>query len=149
MVSDALAAAVESADLDLVMVAGRYTLLEQPAAARVVPACRTTGTGIVAASVFNSGLLATDEPSRADRYEYGGVPDDVWLRLTRILEICREHGVPLPAAALQFPLREPAVRSVVVGGSRPSHLRRNAELAGLSIAEDFWEALAGADLIPA
>lgn len=149
MTSGALAAAVRSADLDLVMVAGRYTLLEQPAADEVLPACREHDTGIVAASVFNSGLLATDHPSRTDRYEYGGVPEAVWQRVTSILEICRAHDVPLPAAALQFPLREAAVRSVVVGGSRPDHLRRNADLARLPIPEAFWQDLANAALIPA
>ncbi len=148
MVTEALAASVRSAALDLVMVAGRYTLLEQPAARSVIPACRQTGAGIVAASVFNSGLLATDHPSRGDRYEYGGVPDDVWQRLTRIVDICRAHGVPLPAAALQFPLRERAVRSVVVGGSRPEHVRRNAELAELTIPPALWDELADAALIP-
>jgi len=149
MTSGALAAAVRSADLDLIMVAGRYTLLEQPAAGDVLPACRARGTGIVAASVFNSGLLATDHPSRTDRYEYGSVPEAVWQRLTSIVAVCRAHDVPLPAAALQFPLREATVRSVVVGGSRPDHLRRNAELARLPIPEAFWQDLADAALIAA
>ncbi|WP_449409114.1 aldo/keto reductase [Microbacterium maritypicum] len=148
MVSDALAAAVRSADLDLVMVAGRYTLLEQPAAVDVLPACRERGTGIVAASVFNSGLLAADVPRRDGRYEYGQLPDELWDRLVRIAQVCAAHDVPLPAAAIQYPLQSDAVRSVVVGGSRPEQLRQNAEHAAREIPAALWEELAAEGLIP-
>jgi len=148
MVSDALAAAVRSADLDLVMVAGRYTLLEQPAAAEVLPACRETGTGIVAASVFNSGLLAVSEPRRDGRYEYGQLPDELWDRLVRIAAVCADHGVPLPAAAIQYPLQASEVRSVVVGGSRATQLQQNTEYAALAIPSALWQNLASEGLIP-
>ncbi|MBQ3357706.1 MAG: aldo/keto reductase [Microbacterium sp.] len=149
MVSDALAAAVRSADLDLIMVAGRYTLLAPPAVADVLPACQETGTGIVAASVFNSGLLAASEPRRDGRYEYGQLPDDLWDRLVRIAAVCADHGVPLPAAAIQFPLQAAEVRSVVVGGSRPAQLEQNAEYAALAIPAELWQNLAAEGLIPA
>ncbi|GAA3938065.1 aldo/keto reductase [Microbacterium soli] len=149
MVSDALARAVEEADLDLIMVAGRYTLLEQPAAERVLPACAERGTGVVAASVFNSGLLAQIEPRRDGRYEYGALPEALWERLMRIAAICAGHGVPLPAAAIRFPLRSALVRSVVVGGSRPAQLRQNVEYAAQEIPDEFWAELADAGLIPA
>ncbi|MGF3056228.1 aldo/keto reductase [Microbacterium sp. YY-01] len=148
MVSEALAASVRRADLDIIMVAGRYTLLEQPAAAEVLPACDETGTGIVAASVFNSGLLAREAPNREDRYEYGRVPEPLWNRLLRITDICARYSVPLPAAAMQFPLLAPAVRSVVVGGSRPEHLRSNADYAALVIPDDLWRELESEELIP-
>ncbi|MFC8680438.1 aldo/keto reductase [Microbacterium ureisolvens] len=148
MVTEALAASVRSADLDLIMVAGRYTLLEQPAAEDVLPECRARGTGVVAASVFNSGLLAKDEPERSDRYEYGRMPEALWVRLQRLVAVCRAHGVPLPAAAVQFPLRDDTVRSVVVGGSRPDQLRRNAELMEIGIPEALWEELAAEGLVP-
>ncbi|HWK78606.1 MULTISPECIES: aldo/keto reductase [unclassified Microbacterium] len=149
MVSAALARAVREADLDTIMIAGRYTLLEQPAAADVLPACHDRGTGVVAASVFNSGLLAKAEPSRDSRYEYGGVPDEIWDRLQRIVAVCRAHDVPLPAAAIQFPLRSSVVRSVVVGSSRPEQVQQNAELAAVPIPSDFWSELAADGLIPA
>ena len=149
MVSEALAASVRSADLDLVMVAGRYTLLEQPAAVDVLPACRETGTGTVAASVFNSGLLASNEPRRDGRYEYGQLPVELWDRLVRIAAGCAAHDVPLPAAAIRFPLQSDVVRSVVVGGSRPAQLRQNAEYAALEIPSALWENLAAEGLIPA
>jgi D-threo-aldose 1-dehydrogenase len=148
MDADALATCVRGADLDEVMVAGRYTLLEQPAAADVLPACRERGTTIVAASVFNSGLLSRKTPSADARYEYGGVPDGVWSRLERILDVCRDHGVPLPVAALAFVAREPLVTTVVVGGSRPAQLTQNAEFWRAEVPEAFWDSLARARLIP-
>ncbi|MFD5214467.1 aldo/keto reductase [Microbacterium sp. NPDC058345] len=149
MVSDALTRSVREADLDLIMVAGRYTLLEQPAAAEVLPACAERGTGIVAASVFNSGLLAQSEPRRDGRYEYGQLPEELWDRLLRIAAVCKDHDVPLPAAAIQFPLQSDVVRSVVVGGSRPAQLTQNAEYAALKIPADLWAQLADEGLIPA
>jgi len=147
MVSSALTACVDQADLDVIMIAGRYTLLEQPAAADTLPACRRTGTDVVAASVFNSGLLASSHPQREGRYEYGRLPDELWNRLNGIAEVCAHHGVPLPAAAVQFPLRNTAVRSVVVGGSRPDQLRQNAQWMSLDIPADLWDELAARDLI--
>ena len=147
MTADALAAAVRGADLDLIMIAGRYTLLEQPAADDVLPACHEHETGVVAASVFNSGLLARDEPTRDDRYEYGRMPEPLWEHLQRIVAVCRAHDVPLPAAAVQFALRDPAVRSVVVGGSRPEQLRRNAELMAVDVPGALWDDLAAEGLI--
>lgn len=149
MDTDALAQSVRGADLDVLMVAGRYTLLEQPAAVDVLPACVEAGTGVVAASVFNSGLLAQDEPRRDGRYEYGRLPEGLWERLERIAAICRAHDVPLPAAAIQFPLRARVVRSVVVGGSRPAQLAQNAQYAALDIAAELWAELAAERLIPA
>ena len=147
MASDALAAAVGNADLDIIMIAGRYTLLEQPAVDDVLPACHARGTGVVAASVFNSGLLAKEQPSRDDRYEYGRMPDQLWDRLQAILAVCGAHGVPLPAAAVQFALRDDAVRSVVVGGSRPEHVRRSAQLMDAVVPTALWSELAGEGLI--
>jgi D-threo-aldose 1-dehydrogenase len=149
MVTDALTAAVESARLDLVMIAGRYTLLDPAAASTTFPACRARGTGVVAASVFNSGLLARASPTRDDRFEYGRLPDELWDRLQAILRVCDAHDVALPAAAVQFPLRDALVRSVVVGGSRPEQIRDSVELARVVIPEEFWRELSAEGLIPA
>jgi len=149
MDTDALLASVRTGILDLLMVAGRYTLADQPALAEVVPACLAHGVGIVNASVFNSGLLATDQPVAGARFDYGRAPADVLVRVQGIAGVCREFGVPLPAAALQYTLRDDAVRTVVVGGSRPSQLHQNAEYLRLSIPEEFWRALARKQLIPA
>lgn len=149
MVSEALAAAVQAAPLDIVMIAGRFTLLEQPAAREVLPACRARGTGVVAASVFNSGLLARAHPTRDGRYEYGSLPDGLWDRLQQIVAVCDAHGVPLPAAAVQFPLREASVRSVVVGGSRPAHARQSAEWMALPLPDALWNDLSERGLLHA
>lgn len=148
MSSDALALAAASGGLDVLMVAGRLTLLEQPALADVVPACERTGTGIVTASIFNSGLLASDDPTANPRYEYGTAPQEVLDRATRIAGICRAHGVPLPAAALQYTRRIGPVRSVVAGSSRPAQIRQNAAWMTLSVPEDLWAELAHEGLIP-
>jgi D-threo-aldose 1-dehydrogenase len=128
---------VRTGALDLAMVAGRYTLLEQ--AEELVAACRETGVGIVAAAVFNSGLLATPRPG--GRYEYGAVPAELLARAERIAEICERHGVTLPEAALQFPLREPAVRSVVVGAASPEQVRENVRRMQVAIPEALWDEL--------
>jgi D-threo-aldose 1-dehydrogenase len=144
--TDALLAAVRTGALDLAMVAGRYTLLEQPAQDDLIPACREAGVSIVAAAVFNSGLLSTPEPG--GRYEYGAVPPEMLERARRIAGVCARHGVELPAAALQFPLRERAVRSVVVGGATADHVRENARRLWAEIPEALWQDLAAERLIP-
>ncbi len=135
--TEALVAAVRTGALDLVMVAGRYTLLEQ--AGEVVAACRENGVGIVAAAVYNSGLLSTLRPG--GRYEYGAVPPEQLARAERLAEVCERHGVTLPEAALQFPLREPAVRSVVVGAATAEHARENVRRMQVEIPEALWDEL--------
>jgi D-threo-aldose 1-dehydrogenase len=137
--TDALVMGARTGGLDLAMVAGRYTLLEQ--ADGVVSACREAGVGIVAAAVFNSGLLSTPQPG--GRYEYGAVPADQLERARRIAGVCERHGVTLPAAALQFPLREPAVRSVVVGAATAEQVRENARRMDVEIPEALWDELQG------
>jgi D-threo-aldose 1-dehydrogenase len=143
----ALLAGVQTGGLDLVMVAGRFTLLEQPALDEVIPACRAAGTGVVAAAVFNSGLLSTPRPGPDARYEYADVPAEVLQRVRRIEEVCLEYGVELPVAALQFPLREPAVVAVVVGGAEPRHVRENASRVRVSVPDQMWRRLANLGLI--
>jgi D-threo-aldose 1-dehydrogenase len=134
---EAAVAAVRTEALDLAMVAGRYTLLEQ--ADEVVAACRDAGVGIVAAAVFNSGVLSTPRPG--DRYEYGAVPSELLERAERLADVCERHGVSLPEAALHFPLRETAVRSVVVGAATPEQVRENARRMEVEIPEALWAEL--------
>lgn len=145
--TEALVAAVRSGALDLTMVAGRYTLLEQPALNELIPACRAGGVGVVAAAVFNSGLLATPRPQGGARYEYGVVPAKLLERARRIEDVCVRYGVELPQAALQFPLREPAVRCVVVGGATPGHVRQNAQRMRAEVPEALWDELAAEGLV--
>jgi D-threo-aldose 1-dehydrogenase len=119
---------VEETEIDVIMLAGRYTLLEQPALDDLLPACQDRGVSVLNVGVFNSGLLATDSPGRGARYEYGEAPGELVERARRIAAACRRHGCSLPQAAMAFAAAHPSVASVVVGAGRPEHIRRNAEL---------------------
>lgn len=144
---DAAVRAVREGDLDVVMIAGRYTLLEQPAAAELLPLCLERGVRVIAVGVFNSGLLAAADPARA-HYNYGAVPEDVLARTERLRAVCDAHGVPLAAAAIQYPGRHAAVDQVLVGTASPVELRDNVEHLRRPIPERLWEQLAAEGLIP-
>lgn len=146
MSTAALERAAEDARVDLLMVAGRYTLLEQPAGEKVLPACRRNGIGVVAASVFNSGLLSRPRPAASARYEYGDVPTAVRERLERILRVCDAHDVPLPAAALQYLERNPVVEAIVVGASSGSQIAQSVEYLNVDIPAEFWREMADSGL---
>lgn len=139
--------AVREGDLDVVMIAGRYTLLEQPAAAQLLPLCQERGVRVLAVAVFNSGLLAADDPATA-HYDYGPVPPELAARTVRLRETCARFGVPLPAAALQYPLRHPAVDQVVVGTASPAEMRANLRHMRTQIPDGLWETLREERLIP-
>jgi D-threo-aldose 1-dehydrogenase len=146
--TDALLTGARTGGLDLVMIAGRYTLLEQPAAAELLPECRERGVGVVAAGVFNSGLLAAPRPGADARYEYGAAPAEVLARAHRIEEVCAAHGVELPVVALQFPLRHEVVRSVVLGATEPWHVRQNVQRVAAPVPDAVWAQLAAEGCIP-
>ncbi|GHF40851.1 D-threo-aldose 1-dehydrogenase [Amycolatopsis bartoniae] len=145
----ALAAAARTGLLDLVMVAGRFTLLEQPALDDVLPECRAHSVGVVAAAVFNSGLLATPSPSAQARYEYEAAPPEVLARAREIAAVCAEFGVELPTAALQYPLRDHSVRSVVVGAASPWEVRENSTRLQETVPGALWTALRERGLVRA
>jgi D-threo-aldose 1-dehydrogenase len=139
--------AVRTGAIDLVMLPGRYTLLETPAA-DVVRLCEEKGVGIVNVGVFNSGLLATDDPGEDSHCEYRRVPSDKLARARELARVCRELGVELPAAALQFGLRHPAVVSVVVGADTPEQIRQNVARMATPVPEELWRTLAERGLLP-
>jgi D-threo-aldose 1-dehydrogenase len=147
--TEALVAAARTGGLDLLMVAGRYTLLEQPAAAELLPECRERGIGIVAAGVLNSGLLASPHPGEGARYDYLQAPPDVLARARRLADICDGYGVELPAAALQFPRREGTVRSVVLGAGSAAELRETVDRAHAPVPDALWDALAAQGMVTA
>ena len=149
MVNDALRRGIETGLLDLVMVAGRYTLADQSAMWEVLPAAREHGVGIVSAAVFNSGLLATDNPTGDSRFDYDTVPPELLERVSAIAQSCIDFGVSLPTAALQFGLRDPIVRTIVVGASRPGQLEENASRMAQRVPNELWSGLVEAELIPA
>jgi D-threo-aldose 1-dehydrogenase len=129
------------------MVAGRYTLLEQPAAAELLPATLEFGVDVIAVGVFNSGVLATSSPSAGDSYEYGAMPPEVLARAVLLAECCREHGVELPHAAIQFAMAHPAVVNVTVGAASPDHLRQAAAWASTPVPDSLWAHVAEHGLI--
>jgi D-threo-aldose 1-dehydrogenase len=136
-----LASFVHHTDMDLLMLAGRYTLLDRAAADDLLPACLEGGARIVDAGAFNSGLLARSRPTRDAHYDYAAVAPDMLARAQALADVCTRHGVDLPAAALQFPLRHPAVVSVCVCARSPEQIRRNAELFVAPIPDELWDAL--------
>ncbi|BCW38015.1 oxidoreductase aryl-alcohol dehydrogenase like protein [Arthrobacter sp. StoSoilA2] len=131
---------VEAADLDLIMLAGRYTLLEQPSAP-LLERCVEHRTGVVDVGVYNSGLLARPEVPDDAHYNYDRAPRAVVERARALAAVCRDFGVELPTAALQFPLRHPAVVNVTVGASRPEQVTSNASRMQESVPEELWDAL--------
>jgi D-threo-aldose 1-dehydrogenase len=132
---------VRETDLDLVMVAGRYTLLEQDSLDDLLPLCDERGVGVVAAGVFNSGLLARPLPLHDAKYDYAEAPPRLVQRAREIAAVCMRHGTTLPAAAIAFPLAHPAVVSVCVGARAAGQMERNASLYREPIATDLWSEL--------
>ena len=144
----ALRAAARTGIPDLMMAAGRYTLLDQSLAADVIPECRRHGIGIACASVFNSGLLATDVVPGDAHFHYAPAPQEVLDRARRLAAICAEHGVRLPTAALHFPLREPVVRTVVTSAMTPEQIRETMDRMAEPVPDELWAHLAAERLIP-
>lgn len=140
--------AVGIGGLDLLMLAGRYTLLEQPAHPELLQDCRDAGVGIVNTAQFNSGLLATPDPGRDAHYEYGPVPPEKHARAVRLAAVCREHGVELPTAALQFGLRHPQVVAVVAGAAGADQARQTIARLDHPVPAALWDALQQEGLIP-
>ncbi|HYT11077.1 MAG TPA: aldo/keto reductase, partial [Mycobacteriales bacterium] len=110
-------------DLDVVLLAGRYTLLEQGGLDSLLPACLARGVAVVIGAAFNSGVLADPRPGAA--YDYLPAPEPLVRRAVALRDACAEHGTPVTAAALQFPLAHPAVRSVLTGPRSVAELEAN------------------------
>jgi D-threo-aldose 1-dehydrogenase len=127
---------VSRADLDCVLIAGRYTLLDDSAARSLLPLCRSRGVAVLAAGVFNSGVLA--DPADGARYDYAPAGPGVLARARRARDICARHGVPVAAAALHYVLRHPAVTAAVVGARTPEEIRADAGYLGLPIPGALW-----------
>lgn len=147
--SEALLACVERADLDLIMLAGRYTLLEQPALVDLLPACLERKVGVVNVGVFNSGLLASSTIRDDAHYNYQPAPQPVLNHARRLAAVCAEYDIELPSAAIQFSLRHPAVETVVVGARTARQIQQNIRSMDAKIPEELWSALAREGLVPA
>ena len=132
---------VARCDLDCVLVAGRYTLLDDSAAQSLFPLCQFRGVAVLAAGVFNSGILA--DPADGARYDYEPAAPGVLARARRIAEVCARYDVPAAAAALRHVLRHPAVTAAVVGARSAEEIRADASYLGLPIPDALWAELGG------
>ena len=114
---------VRETDTDVVLIAGRYSLLDRSAAMSLLPACRERGVDVLVGGVLNSGILGMETPDDTALYEYGPVPPDVLERARALAATCRAAGVRLPVAATAFPLTHPAVTSVLTGARSAAEVR--------------------------
>jgi D-threo-aldose 1-dehydrogenase len=141
-----LARFVKDTDVDVVLLAGRYTLLDQDGLTDLLPAAAERGKSVVIGGVYNTGLLA--DPGPGATYDYGPVPQPVLDRALRIRDVAARHGVPLRAAALRFPLGHPAVASVLVGARSVAEVRDAAEMFHHPVPAALWEELSAEKLLP-
>ncbi|MGK6318864.1 aldo/keto reductase [Sphingomonas sp. DT-204] len=137
-------------DLDIVLLAGRYTLLEQEALASFLPLCERRGVRVVVGGPYNSGILATGvRHGGTPHYNYEPAPPAIVERVAAIEALCDRHGVPLAAAALQFPLAHQQVAAVIPGMASPDHVAAARRLLATPIPAALWAELKEQGLIRA
>jgi D-threo-aldose 1-dehydrogenase len=141
---EVLLEALEWGDWDVFLLAGRYTLLEQAPLDDLLPKCLERGVSIVVGGPLNSGILAG-----RDSWNYAPAPPEVKARAQAIAAVCERHGVPLPAAALQFPLAHPAVAAIIPGPRDVAELATNLDLLRRPIPAALWQELRAQKLIHA
>ncbi|MHA6764131.1 aldo/keto reductase [Streptacidiphilus sp. PAMC 29251] len=130
---------VRETDVDVVLLAGRYTLLDQDGLTELLPEAQRRGTGVVVGGAFNSGLLADPRPGAT--FDYSPASAELLGRALRIKAVCERHGVPLRAAALRFPLDHPAVRSVLVGARSAAEAADAAAMIARPVPAELWDDL--------
>jgi len=131
-----LARFAREADPDCLLVAGRYTVLDRDAADELLPLCVERGIAVITGGVFNSGVLAG-----GTTFDYEAASAAVLTRVEALRETCARHGVPLSAAAVQFPLRHPAVTCALVGCRTPAEVAEDVRLAALELPAALWDEL--------
>lgn len=132
---------VRQCDLDAVLLAGRYTLLDRSGAATLLPLCSERGIAVLAAGVFNSGILAQPEPADDATYNYVPAPPEILSLARALARVCARNNVSLPAAAIQFPLRDPAVAAVILGMRSAQEVRQDIAYRQEPIAPEVWTEL--------
>ncbi|MFE9642885.1 aldo/keto reductase [Streptomyces sp. NPDC006365] len=137
---------VRDTDVDVVLCAGRYTLLDQRALTELLPSAAERGTSVVIGGAFNSGLLADPKPGAT--YNYASAPQELLDQALRIKAIAERHGTTLRAAALAFPLAHPAVASVLVGTRSADEVRDSVRQFTTDVPAEFWQELREAKLLP-
>lgn len=138
---------VRRCDVDVVMLANRFTLLEQSPLAELLPLAIERRVGVVAAAVYNSGLLSAARVRADAHYDYTAAPPETIQKANSIAEICESHGVTLPDAAIAYPLRHPAVVSVVLGTRTRGQVISNVSRYSTRIPEQLWAELEQLGLI--
>lgn len=138
----------KAGSFDTMLLAGRYSLLEQPALSEFLPLAQQQGIGVLLGGVFNSGILATGAVPGA-KYNYRDAPPEVLDRVARIERVCYSHDVPLPTAALHFALGHPAVASLVLGGQSPEEVERNVAALETEVPAGLWADLKAEGLLDA
>jgi len=139
---------MDHARLDVILLAGRYTLLEQTSLDELFPRCEAAGTAIVVGGPYNSGILAVGTKTGAPLYyNYEAAPQDVIEKVRKIEAVCDRHGVPLAAAALQFPLAHKLVASVIPGLDSPERVSHTLTLYRHKIPAELWQELRHEKLI--
>lgn len=139
------------ADLDCLMLAGRYTLIDHSALAQLLPLCLQRGVRIALGGVFNSGILATGVRAAAGApalFNYAAAPREWVARVRAVEDLCAAHDVPLRAAALQFPLAHPAVEIVMLGAQHVGHWHDACHHLHQPIPATFWSELLARQLVP-
>ncbi|MEV5386178.1 aldo/keto reductase [Streptomyces sp. NPDC052721] len=137
---------VRDTDVDVVLCAGRYTLLDQSAATELLPEAVRRGVSVVIGGAFNSGLLA--DPTRRPTYDYTRAPQELLDRALRIEEVAERHGTTLRAAALAFCSAHPAVASVLAGARSAAEVHDCADQFATPVPDDFWRELRATGLLP-
>jgi D-threo-aldose 1-dehydrogenase len=133
---DPLTRFVREADVDVVMIAGRTTLLDHRGESSLLPAAASRGVGVVAAGVFNSGILA--DPESTPYFDYREAPSEMQARALELSALCERFGVELRHVAARYPLRLPAVDAVVVGARTPAEVEDFARAEQAEIPEELW-----------
>ena len=142
-----LARFARETDMDVFLLAGRYTLLDQGALDELLTLCVERGIGVLVGGVMNSGVLA--DPRPGSRFDYAPASSDIVERARRLGEVCARHDVPLRAAAMQFPLAHPAVVSLVAGVRTTAHLDEYPAMLSRPIPRALWDELRADGLIAA
>ena len=137
--------AVKEMDLDIILIAGRYSLLDQSAQEELFKECMKKNTGVMVGGVYNSGVLAN--PTLESTYDYVKVTPEILKRALDIKQLLADFHVPLTAAAIQFPLRHPAVTCVVTGSRSVKELISNISDFDMDIPEAAWNALEESGLV--
>ena len=138
---------VREIDIDVIMLAGRYSLIDPDGLDDVLPACLENDVQVVAVGIFNSGLLSQPRPAPGATFNYEPAAQALVDKANQLADLCEKHGTTLPAAALAFPLFHPAVAGIAVGCRTPDEVHTNAALARTEVPTALWSDLKSAGLL--